>query len=412
MSERPAWHAGAAGRLAVARVVTDLVADEAARLRPGLAGLPPRPWDEALALDERGLGLDSLERLTTAAALADALNLRASGLEDLLLAQRCVGGWIDIAQRALAVDDSRLIFRTSGSTGDPEPCEHTLAGLLQEVAVLSELLGQRRRVLSFVPAHHIYGFLFTVLLPWRLGIAVVDLRASAPQSLGRHAQPGDLVVTHPMHAALLARHAGPLPEDVVGVTSTAPCPAEVHRALTRPQRFARLVQVYGSSQTAGVGWRDDPDAPYTLMPYWRRHERDDAKLRRAPDDTEVAAQDHLVWQDARRFVVTGRRDQAVQVGGVNVFPARIAALLETHPDVAAAAVRRMAPHEGERLKAFIVPREGADPDRLARELPAWADGRLRPAERPRAWRFGAALPVNAQGKACDWILEDEAVAAG
>lgn len=50
-------------------------------------------------------------------------------------------------------------------------------------------------------------------------------------------------------------------------------------ALVRFQRgLPRLGQVYGSSETAGIAWRDAPDAPYALIAHWTRpdtraHER-------------------------------------------------------------------------------------------------------------------------------------------
>ena len=92
----------------------------------------------------------------------------------------------------------------------------------------------------------------------------------------------------------------------------------------------------------------------------------------------------------------------MQVGGTNVFPARVRSVLLAHPLVADAAVRLMAPAEGTRLKAFIVPRDGADKATLPAELERWVQQRLSAPERPRAFSFGAALPVNAQGKGCDW----------
>ena len=51
---------------ALARFVADLVAGELAHLRPGGVSWPNPPWPAELALDEQGLGLDSLERLSVA----------------------------------------------------------------------------------------------------------------------------------------------------------------------------------------------------------------------------------------------------------------------------------------------------------------------------------------------------------
>ncbi len=147
---------------------------------------------------------------------------------------------------------------------------------------------------------------------------MLDIRARSPAALRALLRPGDLVVGHPAWWTAVARGLpGGLPGDVAGVTSTAPCPEATARAVT-DSGLARLVQVYGSSETAGIGWREAPDAPYELLPGWLRGQ--DALIR---GDEAVAWPDHVEWVDARRFRVLGRRDGAVQVGGVNVHPRRV-----------------------------------------------------------------------------------------
>lgn len=404
----PVWHTGPG---TLHRVVCDLIADELNRLRPGGSPLRARPWPRDLALHEEGLGLDSLERLSVATALNEALHLHESGVEDLLLAQASLGDWVDLAASGLATFDARLTFRTSGSGGVAKPCTHTLASLQQEVEHLATLTAGARRVLVAVPAHHIYGFLFSVLLPARLGCeTVIDVRQLTPQSLARRLQAHDLVVSHPAHWALIARHAGPLPPGVHGITSTAPCPDDLAASLLA-QGLACLTQVYGSSETAGIGTRQDARAPFQLMPFWTRDVGDDARLLRTTPDGAVCPhtlQDGLDWQGDRQFRVVGRLDEAVQVGGTNVYPAQVRQVLLGCPQVADAAVRPMTAEEGSRLKAYIVPVPGADPDELRERLWAWADARLRAPARPRAYRFGASLPRNAMGKAADWPLDPPA----
>ena len=389
------------------RFVADLLAHELGRLRPGHTRLPPQPWAADTALDADGLGLDSLERMSLAAALNEALHLHESGLEDLLLVHRHLGGWIEVAAEALASVHEHVSFHSSGSTGEPMACRHRVATLWQEVAAIAPLLAGTRRVLAAVPAHHIYGFLFTVLLPHRLGgLPVLDIRRHTPQGLAALLQPGDLVVSQPAHWALLARHLPRWPAGVRGVSSTAPCPDELAARLAA-QGLDELLQIYGSSQTAGIGWRRAAGAPFTLWPFWSADAVDDARLwrtdpegRRAPHDL----QDHLAWDGPGRFHVAGRRDAAVQVAGTNVYPGRVRALLCQHPQVADAAVRRMAAYEGDRLKAFIVPRPGADRDALQAELWGWTAARLSPPETPKAFTLGDQLPVNPMGKPADWPI--------
>jgi long-chain acyl-CoA synthetase len=386
------------------RYVADLVAAELARARH--AAVPRRPpWPDDLRL-EADLGVDSLELLALAAGLAEALHLHTSGTEDGLLARPTLGEWVDIAAAGLEQSSERLTFRTSGSTGVPTPCIHPLATLRQETAHLAWLFPGRRRILSAVPAHHIYGFLFTVLLPREMGLpegAVIDIRGSSPAWLARGAQPGDLVVGHPDFWQALARTVPALPPDVVGVTSTGPCPDSVSEAVGATG-IAQLVHVYGSSETAGIASRASHRAPYELFPYWRLRE-DGALLRQLPEGGEQQAQvqDILLLESERLFRVGPRNDDSVTVGGFNVFPARVRAVLLRHPAVADAAVRLMRPEEGARLKAFIVPKASAwQGEPLLAELRQWSDAELSVPERPKAMRLGPALPRAAAGKQADW----------
>lgn len=390
------------------RFTFDLLADEMERGRRG-GKLRRETWRDDLRLDA-DLGVDSLELLALATALAEALHLGESGIEDYLLARRTLGEWVEIAALGLERYSACLTFRTSGSTGRPKPCVHGLAALAQEARHLATLFPARRRVLSAVPAHHIYGFLFSVLLPQELGLCaedVLDLRVSTPAWLARGAQPGDLVIGHPEFWGAVARTVPRLPADVVGVTSTAPCPDDVCEAV-ESAGIARLVQVYGASETAGIAARGSHREPYTLFPYWRLAANGVLTRRlRAGAEHVIAGQDHLVPCGDGQVHLGPRLDQAVQVGGINVFPARVREVLQRHPAVQDAAVRLMRPDEGTRLKAFVVPREGAmSGEALLAQLQRWIDVELTTAERPKAIRLGSALPVTASGKPADWELGD------
>jgi len=392
----------------LSRVVSDLLAAELGLARPGRPPAPP-PWPGVCHFTN-DLGADSLELLAMATALAEALHLGAAEVDARLLAQPVLEDWIAAARAGLATGGQALTFRTSGSAGTPKRCTHTLATLWQETRVLAGLFSGRKRILSAVPSHHIYGFLFTVLLPRALGIGeVIDLRAASPAALADMIRPGDLVVAHPGWWEALARLRPGFAPDVAGVSSTAPCPDALAGALAGAG--LRLVQVYGSSETAGVGWREAGGAPFTLFPHWQCVDGVPELRRRMPDGFEACypLQDKLEWLDERLFRPAGRIDQAVQVGGTNVFPGYVAEVLRMHPAVLDAAVRLMRADEGRRLKAYIVPRAGqdADPAALREALAGWVGERLATPERPAAWTFGDRLPRHASGKPADWIIDAE-----
>jgi malonyl-CoA/methylmalonyl-CoA synthetase len=97
--------------------------------------------------------------------------------------------------------------------------------------------------------------------------------------------------------------------------------------------------------------------------------------------------------------ILGRIKELIIVGGTNVTPGEVEAVLEADTGVAECAVVGMSdPDLGERIAAFIVPREGEESTVLEQRLRAKAEQDLAPYKRPRQYRFLDAIPRNAMGK--------------
>ncbi|WP_375428536.1 AMP-binding protein [uncultured Sphingomonas sp.] len=381
-------------RDSIVRIVLDLLREEvAASRRNAAATLLPATWSEATRADGEGLDLDSLERLTIAAALNEFFHLHEYGAEDHLLASPSVGDWCDVVEQSLRATGTHLTFRTSGSTGTPNRRTHRVADLLAEAAGWADHLGPTGRLIALVPSHHIYGALFTAMLPDLTGCPVE--RAAGADAVAR-AAPGTVVIATPTMWAYLSRSLPCFPPGVTGVSSTAPMPARLAHQLTG-QRLARLVEVYGSTETAGIAVRDRHDAPFRLLDRWVRGATGELT---GADAEPVAMPDAAEWLDDRCFTLRGRIDGAVQIGGLNVFPDRVRDVLLAHAGVAEAAVRLDA--DTGRLKAFVVPAGTQAGDVLVGELDRWCGARVADVERPRRIAVGADLPRGAMGKPADW----------
>ncbi|MGI4799224.1 MAG: AMP-binding protein [Janthinobacterium lividum] len=385
--------------------LADLAAAEMRRLRPSAPPLSPGLWPPGLPLDERGLGLDSLELLALSSVFSETLHLHCAQAPDTLLRTRTAGAWCDVAEAALDRSADCISFRSSGSTGVPRPHEHALIHLEAEVAYWAQLLPGRQRVLRMVPCHHIYGFLFALLLPSSLGIPVEDWRGYSPASLTALFQSGDLVVGSPPFWQAAARGAPQgWPAGVIGICSGAPFPDNVALQL-QAAGLDRLIDIYGASETGGIGWRIAADPSFRLLPGWSR---DHDKLSRCDGSLVITAPDYLRWTTPHRFQLDGRRDRSVQVGGINVSLTHVRDVLLRHPDVNDAAVRLMLPNEGERLKAFVIPRDPTQAiNSLLASLDAFVTASLSTPERPRAYQFGSALLVGPSGKPADWPIKTD-----
>jgi 4-coumarate--CoA ligase len=169
-----------------------------------------------------GLALDSLACMQLATAAAVWCNAQDTGFEDLFIAKRSAQGWAEAMQRARSAGAKGFTFSTSGSTGKRQHIRHAYDTLIGEAyswaQVLRAFTVPVRRIVTLVPCHHIYGFIWGVMVPKALDVPVVDASHEAlPELLA-----GDLVVGVPDQWQWLAgsARAGAVP--VQGVTSTAP----------------------------------------------------------------------------------------------------------------------------------------------------------------------------------------------
>jgi 4-coumarate--CoA ligase len=388
------------------RVLRDLIAGRLGprrKLSRQELDLPP-----GARLDEPPAGMDSLEALEIAGAVNEMFELHRTGLEDNLLRYRTLDRWIDVVVRSWDAHPEAIVFRTSGSTGDSKKFRHPAAVLARETEVHAKQFGGRRRIVAFPPAHHIYGFLFTALLPERLGAPVLEGWRLGAGALAKALRPGDLVVGFPTIWRYLSVSLAAWPEDVRGVTSTGPMDPGVVRDL-RESGLSGMTEIFGSSETGGIGARDSSEGTFRLFDFWRRGD-EASLLRTGPGGVEgeaVPVPDRLEWESERTFRPAGRRDGAVAVGGVNVVPGVVAAGLREHPGVRDCAVRPFRDGGETRLKAFIVPEESVSPDSLREELRKWIAGRFSAPERPVRLDVGERLPRNEMGKVSDWGVDNE-----
>lgn len=381
-------------RTAACRIACAVVAAELGQVPGGrVLSRPPHDWDEDLPIGDGGLGLDSLERLNALGAVAHVFGLDDATLDTA--PPRTVGAWIDMVMRQHASGNGRITVQTSGSTGRPRSCVHAAADLLGETRFLATRFAECRRVVALVPAHHIYGMIWTAMLPAMLQIPVVVREVGAPLALSA----GDLVVAVPDQWQALARIGRGFPPNVVGVSSGGPLDDGLAADLLAGG-LARLVDIYGSSETGGIAMREMPAAAYTLLPRWRLvPDTDDGWQLEDDRGGRHALPDHVEPVGDRGLRPTGRRDGAVQVGGHNVWPERVADMLRAVDGVADAAVRL---HSDGRLKAFVVPVGNVDLSELAGRIDCATARMLTVPERPKHLRFGTALPRNGMGKLTDW----------
>jgi len=386
-----AWHAGK-----TVIVPGDMQADTLARLRGAADGLP-----------------DALAR---PAPLADA------------------GAW-----PALDPQATRLQVYTSGTGGEPLAIVKRLEQLDAEVSALEVRFGalcdagstRAPTIWATVTHQHIYGLLFRVLWPLAAGRPFVAERLVFNEEIAQRVHGPAVLVSSPAHLRRLppaldwsaARRGlravfssgGPLPlaaaDSTLALLGAAP------------------VEVYGSSETGGIAWRQQARDGQTWQPL------PGVALRIVDGELEVRSAhlpDALWWRTADRaapapggadgFELRGRADRIVKIEEKRVSLTALERRLEESPDVLEARVLVLAAPAQSAAAAPGVPRaarpavvaalSASGHARLARAGKAALVAVLRASllaavdrvALPRRWRFVDALPVNAQGKSTEALL--------
>jgi acyl-CoA synthetase (AMP-forming)/AMP-acid ligase II len=141
----------------------------------------------------------------------------------------------------------------------------------------------------------------------------------------------------------------------------------------------------------GEVWIQDPHAE--RFEYWRAPKKTARAWR---GDAFTVGDLGLLDEDGYLFL-TGRRDDVIITGGVNVYPAEVEAVIAQHPSVAEVVVYGTDDEEwGQSVHALVVPAFGQPLD--LQGLKAWVRERLAGFKCPLTFEAVEELPRNATGK--------------
>jgi len=317
---------------------------------------------------------------------------------------------------------ARLELFTSGSTGEPKRVLKSLAQLDDELQALEALWGEsmgEAAVVSTVPHYHLYGLLFRLLWPWVTGRLFPEEALLEPpriaQAVGRF--PRAVLVSSPAHLkrwpgyTSLAHAEGTLP---MIFSSAGPLPQATSLALHEALDPVQVWEVYGSTETGGIAYRDQGCAQHRRWHCFAEVELAFPDGEPGPMSVSSPATDYQWLQTGDRgawvnkkdacFELLGRSDGVIKIEDRRISLAEIESALEASDWVAEAAVIRL---DGERqTTAAAVVLSEAGRSALS-EAGRWAFGRalrgllatrVTEVALPRRFRYLDALPRNAMGK--------------
>jgi long-chain acyl-CoA synthetase len=344
-------------------------------------------------------------------------------------------------------DDPAVLQYTGGTTGIPKAAtlshRNLVCNCLQARSWLTDLKEGGERILSVVPFFHVFGL--TICMNLSVAIAATNIMLlmrlfdvkTVVEAVPKY-RPTVFPGVPAMYLAInqlrgVDRY--DLKSIRACVSGSAPLPVEVQRrfeeltggkitegfGLSEASPLTHANPIYGRQKSGSIGIPvPATDArivdletgkktlgpnevgelavrgPQVMQGYWNNP----GETARTVRDGWLYTGDIARMDEDGFFFIEDRKKDMVNIGGFKVFPREIEEVIYEHPRVKEAAVAGVHHRiRGETLVAHVVPRDGADPRALARELREYCAQRLAAYKVPRRFEIVAEIPKTILGKA-------------
>lgn len=218
-------------------------------------------------------------------------------------------------------DDTEIYMYTSGSTGHPKAVRQRMTEFEQDNAfVISRWGGEflRRKLVTTVSQHHIYGFLFGISLPFSLGVPFRRTRIEYPEEFESLTDESYMVIATPAFLKRTVETEQKLPmKDCFIFTSGGVLTPEVAKQTDEVFGFWPM-EVYGSTETSGIAYRQSKNGlewtPFDNAKIWKGD--DGCLVIVSPyikDPAGFATADMVDILPDGRFLLKGRSDSIVKI---------------------------------------------------------------------------------------------------
>jgi long-chain acyl-CoA synthetase len=357
-------------------------------------------------------------------------------------------------------DDLACLQYTGGTTGLPKGAMLAHRNLVASVAQMRQFLLQGHKdtedkAIAILPLFHAYGMSGVMNLGVHLAATLVllpDFDMTRLMEAIRDERPTFFLGVPALYSAVL-NYPGADKIDLTSIrvcfSGAAPLPVEIMERF-EARTGARIAEAYGMTETASVthvnprrgtrkfgsigvpivgtdarvvdvetGTQDLPPGqvgelivkgPQVMQGYWNQPEETAEVLRAGPSPGRWLRTGDIVHMDEDGyFYVRDRKKDLIITGGYNVYPREVEEVLYQHPKVLEAAVIGVPSRvRGERIKAFVVLKEGAEAK--PSEIVEFCKVRLASFKVPRSITFRDELPKSMAGKVLRRVLREEELA--
>jgi acyl-CoA synthetase (AMP-forming)/AMP-acid ligase II len=311
-------------------------------------------------------------------------------------------------------DETSIIMFTSGSTGKPKAVKQRLSEFENDNLFILSKWGEEfpnRKLCSTVNQHHIYGILFSILLPFTAGIPFRRQRIRFPEEFEKLTDTKYMIISVP---AFLKRAVEIEKSENLNLVSPWIFTSCGLLNFDTAQKTSQIlgfwpVEIYGSTETSGIAWRTSDKGPeWTVFDNARIScNKESCLIIRSPyikDPEGFETADIVEIIDEEHFLLKGRLDSFVKIEEKRISLLEMEnRILESGlaEDVCIIAMEERRQY----LAAAIVFNDKGKENFLRFEKQKinnyWKEYLSQYFENtviPKKWRYPETLPVNTQGK--------------
>ncbi|MFA6857398.1 MAG: AMP-binding protein [Treponema sp.] len=308
--------------------------------------------------------------------------------------------------------ETKIMMYTSGSTGKPKAVPQRMTEFEQDNAFIISKWGDeffKRKLVTTVSQHHIYGFLFGISLPFACGVPFRRTRIEFPEEFERLTDEPYMIIAVPafLKRAVEIEEKLDMRNPFIFTSGGVLLP-EVAEKTDKVFGFWP-VEVYGSTETSGIAYRQSKNGlewtPFDNAKIWKGD--DGCLVIVSPyikDPKGFATADLVDILSDGRFVMKGRSDSIVKIEEKRISMTEVEnRLLQSGlvADVKVVAMEDIRQY----LAAVVVLNaagrkkfEGAEKLVLNKYFHGYLMRFFENVVIPKKWRFVDALPCDIQGK--------------
>jgi acyl-CoA synthetase (AMP-forming)/AMP-acid ligase II len=311
-------------------------------------------------------------------------------------------------------DESSIIMFTSGTTGTPKIVRQRLTEFENDNRFILSKWGEEflsRKLCSTVSQHHIYGLLFSILLPFTAGVPFRRERIKFPEEMEKLTDTEYMIITVPAFLKRAVQIETPATLNLRSpwiFTSGGVLDRETAQKTAGVFGFWP-VEVYGSTETSGIAWRQSDKGPeWTAFENAQLTQNEAGCLViRSPyikDPAGFETADVVELLENGRFLLKGRIDSVVKIEEKRISLTEIEARILESGIVSHVCVIPLEDKRQYLAAAVVLNDKGkeqfADMNKHTINT-FWKKYLSQYFENlviPRRWRYPQMLPMDAQGK--------------